>query len=54
MHYTQYLKGIGLCAKGFIDLAFKFLFLLYKITKLRLYHFNIAFLIHTIIVITSS
>jgi uncharacterized membrane protein len=54
MRSAQRLESISLSAKGFIDLAFEFLFLLRKTAKLRLYHFNIAFLIHAIIVVTSS
>jgi hypothetical protein len=51
---AQRLESISLSAKGFIDLAFEFLFLLRKAAKLRLYHFDIAFLIHAIIVVISS
>jgi hypothetical protein len=51
---AQRLESISLSAEGFIDLAFEFLFLLRETAKLRLYHFDIAFLIHTITVVTSS
>ena len=43
-----------MCAKGFVDLASKFLFLLYEAIELGLCYFDIATTILTIIVIAFS
>jgi hypothetical protein len=51
---TQSLEGISLSAQSLVDLTFEFLFLLGKMTELRLSHFNVALLVLAVAIVVFS